>query len=453
MKATYCALAAMLGCVCLAHTAVGQTLKHPASVQSASLANERYNYYGYYDDEEASPSDAPAVVQPPALELAGSDCGSCGACNVCSATGSKYRFGPDEPFKLFPDDPCGGLKIGFWSQIGYHTAGVNGIGTGMMNNYPDRVQLHQQWLYLERAVDTGGDGFDWGYRLDYVYGTDGPDTQAFGGQLNEWDFGWNNGVAYGHAIPQAYLEFGYNNWKAKVGHFYTIEGYEVVPATGNFFYSHSFEFYLSEPFTHTGILLEYAMADDITLLGGWTAGWDTGFTRNGGSNFLGGIQLQLTERLAFSYMTSWGDAGFDDAVGNPGSDQNGYFHTLLFTFDISDRWTYVLQSNYSDNDLLLGSPRDILTLNNYLFYNVSERLAYGGRLEWYRDPRVGIGGASDEIVGLTIGLNYRPAANVVIRPELRWQDFHVDNQAGALFGSAGPLRDTFLFGIDTVITY
>ncbi len=88
-------------------------------------------------------------------------------------------------------------------------------------------------------------------------------------------------------------------------------GYEVVPATGNFFYSHAFEFYMSEPFTHTGVLLEQKVADDITVLGGWTAGWDTGFDRNGGSTFIGGVKLQLTEKAAFSYMTSWGDVGYD----------------------------------------------------------------------------------------------------------------------------------------------
>ncbi len=52
-------------------------------------------------------------------------------------------------------------------------------------------------------------------------------------------------------------------------------------------------------------------------------------------------------------------------------------------------------------------------------------------------------GAADEVVDLTVGLNYRPAANVVVRPELRWDDFD----------AASRLQDTFLFGIDTVITY
>jgi hypothetical protein len=278
-----------------------------------------------------------------------------------------------------------------------------------------------------------------------VYGTDGPDTQAFGNRPDTWDFGWNNGGAYGHAIPQLYAEVGYNDLTAKIGHFYTIMGYEVVPATGNFFYSHAFEFYMCEPFTHTGVLLEQKVADDISVLGGWTAGWDTGFERNGGSTFIGGVKLQLTEKAAFSYMTSWGDVGYDTPFWT-GSDTNGYFHTLLFTWNVNDRWTYVCQSNMVDNDQLCETTEDTLSLNNYLFYKWSECWAAGARLEWLKDGRFSDGqyiGTAGEVIDLTVGLNYRPAANVVVRPELRWDDYE----------AASLLQDTFLFGVDTVITY
>ncbi len=47
----------------------------------------------------------------------------------------------------------------------------------------------------------------------------------------------------------------------------------------------------SEPFTHTGVLGTYTGNDDVTLYGGWTLGWDTGFDQfDGGSNFLGGVE-------------------------------------------------------------------------------------------------------------------------------------------------------------------
>ncbi len=134
----------------------------------------------------------------------GVEASSCG-CDTC------YLFGPDEAFKVFRGDNRWGINAGFWTQVGYHTEGTNGFGDGLMNDYPNHVQLQQQWFFLEKAVDTGGCGFDWGFRADYVYGTDGPDTQAFGNRPDTWDFGWDNGGAYGSAIPQLYAEVGFNN--------------------------------------------------------------------------------------------------------------------------------------------------------------------------------------------------------------------------------------------------
>lgn len=451
MKITHCAFAVLCGCALLASPSWAQTLRHPAAMRPASVSKDNADFgYRYYENqEEASPSDAATVpkatepaAQDPVAEVA-NPCDSCGVPASRCGCDSCFLFGPDEPFKFVTGDNGLGINAGFWSQVGYHTQGNNGNGDGLMNNYPNRVQLQQQWFYLQKAVDTGGCGFDWGYRADFVYGTDGPDTQAFGGRPNTWDIDWDNGGAYGSAIPQLYAELGYNDLKAKIGHFYTPMGFEVISATGNFFYSHSFEFFISEPFTHSGVLLEQKVADDITVLGGWTAGWDTGFSRNGGSNFLGGVKLQVTENATFSYITCMGNAGYNNTFGSdPGSDQNGYMHTLLFNWNVTDNWTYVCQSNYVDNDILLGSNEDALSLDNYLFYKFNDCWAVGTRLEWFKDPRIGRGDA-DEVVDLTVGLNYRPAANVVIRPELRWDDFQANSG----------LHDTFLFGIDTVITY
>ncbi|MCH5375458.1 MAG: porin, partial [Planctomycetes bacterium] len=104
--------------------------------------------------------------------------------------------GAADPFELIPET-CSGWKIGGWTQIGYNTA--NSLRDGF-NQYADHVALHQQWLYAEKAAD-GSCGWDWGFRMDYVYGTDGQDTQAFGGRPYDWDNGWDDGGYYGHAIP------------------------------------------------------------------------------------------------------------------------------------------------------------------------------------------------------------------------------------------------------------
>ena len=63
---------------------------------------------------------------------------------------------------------------------------------------------------------------------------------------------WNSSQYYGLALPQAYGEIGNNVVSAKLGHFYSIVGYEGVQAANNFFYSHAYSYQFAGPFTHWG---------------------------------------------------------------------------------------------------------------------------------------------------------------------------------------------------------
>ena len=125
-----------------------------------------------------------------------------------------------DPCSIFGE--CGPYSAGGWVQMGY----FNKANT-LFNSYQDNFQLQQAWLWAEKSLDTSG-GFDFGGRVDYMYGTDSQDTQAFGTDPRGWDNGWDNGANYGFAMPQLYGEVGYGDLSVKVGHFYTIIGYEVV---------------------------------------------------------------------------------------------------------------------------------------------------------------------------------------------------------------------------------
>jgi len=332
---------------------------------------------------------------------------------------------------------CGGLNVGGWFQMGYHTEGTNGDGTSFFNNYPNVFQLHQAWFYLEKEADNGGYGWDWGFRTDFVYGTDGPDTQAFGSRAGEWDESWDYGNFYGSAVPQFYADVAYNDVTVRAGHFYTFIGYETVPAPENFFYSKSGSRFF-EPFTHTGFLAEWAYSENVTFLGGWSLGWDTGFRNNGGNTFLGGVRLQLTDSMSFTYGATMGDFGFADAGG---SDPDAYEHSIVLDCQVTERLNYVLQSDYLDNALLttsaVGVPTTIFTVNQYLLFALNDRWGVGGRLEWLK------GNARGEVLIATLGLNYRPYERLVIRPELRFEDF--DPMIGR--------QDQALFGIDAIFTF
>jgi len=321
--------------------------------------------------------------------------------------------------------------------MGYHTEGANGDGTGFFNDYPDVIQFQQAWIYSERVAKTDGCGWDWGFRFDYVYGTDGQDTQAFGSQAGDWDEPWDRGGFYGHAIPQLYADIAYNDLTVRVGHFFSIIGYEVVPAPQNFFYSRSYTRRL-ESYTHTGVLAEWSCSDRLTFYGGWTQGSDTGFSDNGGNTFLGGVTAQIVDTLSVKYATMIGDFGFADSFG---SDANGYLHSIVIDWQLTDCLKYVFQTNYIDNTTLitsiLGAPSTSYSFNQYLLYDFNDRWSFGGRFEW---AGAGVNGEAAE---MTLGANYRPHTNVVIRPEVRFEDYD------PVFGR----QDQTLLGIDAIFTF
>ncbi|WP_236625162.1 outer membrane beta-barrel protein [Rhodopirellula sp. SWK7] len=345
------------------------------------------------------------------------------------------------------DDPCSlfgdighGITVGGWASIGYHSKAVP-----LFNSRADEVQLHQAWLYAEKAIDTSN-GFDIGGRLDYIYGTDGPDTQSFGIDNDHWDNGWDNGGDYGHALPQAYVEAGYGDLSVKLGHFYTIIGWEVVGAPDNFFYSHAYTMYNSEPFTHTGALATYNASDDLSVYGGWVTGWDSGFENNGDA-FLGGASMGLCDGLTMTYATVFGRFGEDKTGG--GDSERGYMHSIVFDYAVSDNLEYIFQSDYLDTEDAAGATaRSTFGINQYLLYTLSDKLALGGRFEWY-DANEGIYNSDNDIYALTTGLNIKPHSNVIMRPEIRW-DWVDGDSTGILEDDAD---DQFTFGFDTIFLF
>lgn len=442
---------AVCGVLC-ATSARADDLRYPPTILTVSADRD---YYAYFDEEEESeevvesPSDMVIEDDPlePIKEPSSKDCcGKCDPCGKgCGKFGGRGRLAcmcEGDAWSLWSTiapqmEECHNVTAGGWFQIGYHTEGKNGFGTGLFNNYPGVIQMQQAWLFLEKAID--GDRcktWDWGFRMDYVYGTDGQDTQAFGNTANTWDNGWDNGAFYGHAVPQLYFQVAYNDLTVTIGHFYTIIGYEVVPAPDNFFYSHAFTMVLAEPFTHTGVLAEYAVNDNITAWGGWTAGWDTGFQSNGGNIFLGGVSVQATERVGVTWALTAGDFGFQDTSD---SDPDAYSQSVVIDVAVTEKLNYVFQTDYVTNDVARGGLGDAWGVNQYVIYSINDCLGVGGRLEYFDDPAI-VGG---EVWSFTLGTNIKPHANVVLRPELRWDDF--DPATG--------LNDTFVFGMDMIMTF
>lgn len=324
----------------------------------------------------------------------------------------------------------GGIRYGGWLQGGWHSRNSNtGTGLNRFNNHSHRWNTHQAWLFTEKVAD-GSCGLDWGFRVDAMYGVDGADTQAFGSSAGQWDFdhGFDHGQ-FAFAFPQAYVELASGNWTVRAGKFFTLMGYETVTAPDNFFYSHAFTMYNSEPFTHTGVIGTYAASSNLTLYGGWTQGWDTGFDSfNDGESFIGGASVELGPSTTATYIGSG---------GNFGKRGDGYAHSLVLDTQISDDFNYVIQGDYLDTDGIgpLGLlPDTQYGINQYFLYTINDSIAAGIRYEWWNVSGVSVN-------DITLGFNIRLRDNLVIRPEIR-HDW-----------SPGLNYSETIFGMDSVMTF
>jgi hypothetical protein len=329
-------------------------------------------------------------------------------------------------------------EIGGWTNVAYYTNNIplsfNDDDMLSFDDLPGRVNLAQQWLYWGRKAD-GSNGCDVGGRIDVIYGTDGPKSQAFGNPKarargrGRFDASLDHGY-YGWAIPQLYGEVAVRDFSVMVGHFATPIGYEETQAKDNFFHSHSYTSYDSEPFTHTGFLSKYGGFEKITFYGGWTAGWDSGFdSLNSGSNFLGGIEVDVAGDVKLSYFNSYGNFGWRDGGG-----EDSYSHSFVLEADLTDKLQYVANSDFLDTDNGAISQVDSIGLVQYLFYDVNDTVSLGARMEWWK-----LNGMSH--YEATAGINWNVLENLVFRPEVR-QDW-----------IPGSDFDQAVFALDAVLTY
>ncbi|MCF7967932.1 MAG: porin [Methylococcaceae bacterium] len=389
-----------------------------------------------------------------------------------------------------------GVQIGGWLDVGISgntnnsPGGFNGPVTfGDRDGY---VQMNQLYFYLQRAVDTAGDGWDIGGRFDFMYGSDAVFTQAYGAPQGNWDLNLMPNDAsrfYKMALPQAYVEVFApvgNGLSTKIGHFYTIIGNEVVTAPDNFFYSHAYTMQYGEPFTHTGVLSSYPIDDNWTLNGGVVTGsvfggWDGGFNQGLGNwNGLGGVNWASDDKgtsAALSFTTG------------PISEQNSSnlsMYSLVIKHDIIEGLHYTFQNDWGQAENLVtnlnGQQQNAswYGLNNYVVYDIMENLGIGLRGEWFRDQngtRVFSPGRTlslidpvvdpitQEFTGLskpasyyafTLGLNWKPLKWAMVRPSIRydWSDnANAFNNGTSAVDWKGNRQDQLLLSTDFVITF
>lgn len=357
-----------------------------------------------------------------------------------------------------------GLRFGGWLSFGYNHNFDNPPnhrnGPTTFADRTSRVQLNQLNLFLERAVNTEAKAWDIGGRVDFMFGSDTRFTQAVGLEFS--DAGkqkWVSDVEQKFnrlALPQAYLQIYapvLNGITAKLGHFYTPIGYEVVTAPDNFFFTHAYTMQYGEPFTHTGALFSTPLLENLTLTVGAVAGWDNFQHRNAWS-FIGGLNwTNGVEGASALSVTLTGIHG--QVVEDDRADRSLY--SLVVTYDITDRLHYTIQHDHGwQTTRGLDQDPHWYGINNYLSYDLSDTLSLGARVEWFRDEQgvrvISLGGdgvrpgKSANFYEATLGFNWKPTAWFKIRPEIRY-DWSENTKAF----DAGQKNQQLLFSVDAVV--
>jgi hypothetical protein len=323
------------------------------------------------------------------------------------------------------------LVVGGWMSAGVtynnYSPADHSNGTVTFNDRSSEFQLDQLNLFIERAVDKEAKKWSIGGRLDVMWGTDSRFTQASGD--------WDENIAtqaqlryYDLALPQAYLEIAtpfVRGATVKVGHFYTILGLEVVPSPSNFFYSHAYAMQYGEPFTHTGVLVNYPMNASLGINLGAVAGPHDkadNFDRHLENwNFLGGATWASEDAgTSVALALTTGDT---DSPHSP----NRTIASLVINHDFTEKLHYIIQFDHGFQARAVADEGRATWygLNHYLLYALSDTVSTGLRGEWFRDQNgFRVSGFPASYYEATLGFNWKPKTWLLLRAEVRfdWMD-------------------------------
>lgn len=341
------------------------------------------------------------------------------------------------------------------------------------NDRANEYQMNQAYVSLGRKVVDCGNSWDLGGRVDLLYGTDYFFTTATGLETNrdgsqKWngsDGPRNGGTAdlYGLAMPQAYAEVYapvFTGISVKIGHFYTPVGYETVMAPENFFYSHAYSHQYGEPFTHTGALAQIPLSDSFGGFFGYTLGWNTFEDPNDQPGFLTGCSWTPDDSSSIAFALHSGDE-------DPAGLNNRSVYSFVFSNQLTEHIKYVFQHDFgvqaNEEIDVAGNPDSAkwYGINQYLFYEYSECVTFGTRVEWFRDQdNARVLGIPDEATvaggnyfGLSLGANYKFARKFTLRPEIRydWSDVVPPGSVGMYDGFSDD--DQFTMATDLIFRF
>jgi hypothetical protein len=349
------------------------------------------------------------------------------------------------------------------------------------NDKANQLMLNQVMATVERPIDSKASGYDFGFRLQGLFGTDARLTHGFAEMDHMIDAREQLDVT--EASISAHLPvLTEGGLDLKVGQFATPMGAEVIDATGNYLYSHSYIYNYGIPLKQTGFLVTAHVNPLLDLYAGMDTGvnafvGDGGYNNNAAKGQFGfGLNMldgNLTV-LGFSHI----GAETPPVMGTSNNTLR-YLNDITTTWKVNDDWTLINDANYIADD---GTRAIGYGMAQYAVLALNDQWSLVGRAEVWRDNSgfyvAGFPGNFDYVNAerglpapgvipmphatyseITIGANYKPVVpkaieGFMIRPELRL-DHALSNTAVFDINSAGVPQDrnSMTMAVDFVLPF
>jgi len=322
---------------------------------------------------------------------------------------------------------------------------------------PTDWKVNQLWLGARRDLESR---FGWGFRADFVYGTDIRYARNWGDR--SFDNNWGSGD-YFAAFPQLFGTVGTKELFVKVGKFAGSFSYEGLAAPREFFYSHANICY-GRPLVTQGAMVEWHPNQKWSFTGGWLAGVFNSFENPyGDSAFLGTATYKFSKDTALTYKVFYNDRGArtNHLGGITSTGQIDCIHTLIFTRQINKKWFYMGEVAYTDNLYDRFNTRGTgyaWGTNHHLIRTFTDKFSAGLRGEYHYSrnstfdlPAV-TGGQGGEIWTGTLAAQYKLTPKTTFRPEIRY-DYADYNNGFRPFGGDRSKKNQISGGVSFLVMF
>ncbi|MBI2925220.1 MAG: porin [Verrucomicrobia bacterium] len=282
--------------------------------------------------------------------------------------------------------------------------------------------LNKFKLTLEKPVEWSGENWDAGFRADLIFGQDATVLQSAGLNL-----GTHGDIEQLYATVNVPVGRGL---QVSAGKWVTLMGVEVIEETANPNWSEGNQFLFVENFTGTGAQIAYKWSDKVDTQFRVFNGWDVVKDNNGGLSYMGRIGVAPDDKTLVAVV----GYGGSEQAGNTRAWRKGV--NLVVNRKVTDKLTLWAQGDYGQEDAnaALAKPTEDAhwwAAGLWLSYDFTEKFGIAVRGDFLRDEDgARTSGApftaplaantGNDLSSATITLNIRPAKNLQVRPEFRW---------------------------------